>query len=82
MLRANLHRKRRYHFNPKCRKPLAKSCRLMRFLSNKAWLVNAAVRLARVPGLKPWVQRAIGWGMRVRVQKTPCAAGCYHEPGA
>ena len=39
---------------------LAKSYRLMRFLSNKAWLVNAAVRLARVPGLKPWVQRAIG----------------------
>ena len=39
---------------------LAKSYRLMRFLSNKAWLVNVAVRLARVPGLKPWVQRAIG----------------------
>ncbi len=39
---------------------LAKSYRLMRFLSNKAWLVNAAVRLARVPGLKPWVQKAIG----------------------
>ena len=39
---------------------LAKSYRLMRFLSNKAWLVNAAVRLARVPGIKPWVQRAIG----------------------
>ena len=39
---------------------LAKSYRLMRFLSNKAWLVNAGVRLARVPGLKPWVQRAIG----------------------
>ena len=39
---------------------LAKSYRLMRFLSNKAWLVNAAVRLARVTGLKPWVQRAIG----------------------
>ena len=39
---------------------LAKSYRLMRFLSNKPWLVNAAVRLARVPGLKPWVQRAIG----------------------
>ena len=39
---------------------LAKSYRLMRFLSNKAWLVNAAVRLAQVPGLKPWVQRAIG----------------------
>ena len=39
---------------------LAKSYRLMRFLSNKAWLVNAAVRLARVSGLKPWVQKAIG----------------------
>ena len=39
---------------------LAKSYRLMRFLSTKPWLVNAAVRLARVPGLKPWVQRAIG----------------------
>ena len=39
---------------------LAKSYRLMRFLSNKAWLVDAAVRLARVPGLKPWVQKAIG----------------------
>nr|WP_232342301.1 geranylgeranyl reductase family protein [Hymenobacter negativus] len=39
---------------------LAKSYRLMRFLSNKAWLVNAAVGLARVPGLKPWVQKAIG----------------------
>jgi flavin-dependent dehydrogenase len=39
---------------------LAQSYRLMRLLSNKAWLVNAAVRLARVPGLKPWVQRAIG----------------------
>ncbi len=39
---------------------LAKSYRLMRFLSNKAWLVNVAVRLARVSGLKPWVQRAIG----------------------
>jgi geranylgeranyl reductase family protein len=39
---------------------LAKSYRLMRFLSNKPWLVNAGVRLARVPGLKPWVQKAIG----------------------
>ncbi len=39
---------------------LAKSYRLMRFLSNKAWLVNAAVRLTRVPGFKLWVQRAIG----------------------
>jgi geranylgeranyl reductase family protein len=39
---------------------LAKSYRLMRFLSNKPWLVDAAVRLARVPGLKPWVQKAIG----------------------
>jgi len=39
---------------------LAKSYRLMRFLSTKPWLVNAAVGLARVPGLKPWVQRAIG----------------------
>ena len=39
---------------------LAKSYRLMRFLSNKPWLVNAGVRLARVPGLKPWVQRVIG----------------------
>ncbi len=39
---------------------LAKSYRLMRFLSNKAWLVNAAVRLAQVPGLKPWVQKMIG----------------------
>ncbi|MBF9238286.1 geranylgeranyl reductase family protein [Hymenobacter sp. BT683] len=39
---------------------LAKSYRLMRFLSNKAWLVNAAVSLAKVPGLKPWVQKAIG----------------------
>ncbi len=39
---------------------LAKSYRLMRFLSTKPWLVNAAVRLAQVPGLKPWVQRAIG----------------------
>ena len=39
---------------------LAKSYRLMRFLSNKPWLVNAGVRLARVPGLKPWVQWAIG----------------------
>lgn len=39
---------------------LAKSYRLMRFLSTKPWLVNAAVRLAHVPGLKPWVQRAIG----------------------
>ncbi|MFC7667863.1 NAD(P)/FAD-dependent oxidoreductase [Hymenobacter humi] len=41
-------------------KKLAKSYRLMRFLSTKPWLVNAAVRLARVPGLKPWVQKAIG----------------------
>ena len=39
---------------------LTKSYRLMRFLSTKPWLVNAAVRLARVPGLKPWVQKAIG----------------------
>ena len=39
---------------------LAKSYRLMRFLSNKPWLVNAGVRLARVPGLKPWVQKVIG----------------------
>ena len=39
---------------------LAKSYRLMRFLSTKPWLVNAAVRLAHVPGLKPWVQKAIG----------------------
>ena len=39
---------------------LAQSYRLMRFLSNKAWLVNTAVRLARVPGLRGWVQRAIG----------------------
>ncbi|OGX88749.1 hypothetical protein BEN47_08365 [Hymenobacter lapidarius] len=39
---------------------LAKSYRLMRFLSTKPWLVNAAVRLARVPGLKRWVQKAIG----------------------
>ncbi|MBJ6110054.1 geranylgeranyl reductase family protein [Hymenobacter sp. BT523] len=39
---------------------LAKSYRMMRFLSNKPWLVNAGVRLARVPGLKPWVQKAIG----------------------
>lgn len=39
---------------------LAKSYRLMRFLSTKPWLVNTAVRLARVPGLKPWVQKAIG----------------------
>jgi len=39
---------------------LAKSYRLMRFLSTKPWLVNAAVTLARVPGLKPWVQKAIG----------------------
>ena len=44
----------------KISRKLAKSYRLMRFLSNKPWLVNAAVRLARVPGLKPWVQRAIG----------------------
>ncbi|OGX85001.1 NAD(P)/FAD-dependent oxidoreductase [Hymenobacter glacialis] len=39
---------------------LAKSYRLMRFLSTKPWLVNAAVGLARVPGLKRWVQKAIG----------------------
>jgi geranylgeranyl reductase family protein len=39
---------------------LARSYRLMRFLSNKPWLVNAGVRLARVPGLKPWVQKVIG----------------------
>ena len=44
----------------KISRKLAKSYRLMRFLSNKPWLVNAGVRLARVPGLKPWVQRAIG----------------------
>jgi geranylgeranyl reductase family protein len=41
-------------------KKLAKSYRLMRFLSTKPWLVNAAVRLAKVPGVKPWVQKAIG----------------------
>ncbi|WP_426059638.1 NAD(P)/FAD-dependent oxidoreductase [Hymenobacter sp. B1770] len=41
-------------------KKLAKSYRLMRFLSTKPWLVNAAVSLAKVPGLKPWVQKAIG----------------------
>jgi flavin-dependent dehydrogenase len=44
----------------KISRKLAKSYRLMRFLSNKPWLVNAGVRLARVPGLKPWVQRVIG----------------------
>jgi geranylgeranyl reductase family protein len=44
----------------KISRKLAKSYRLMRFLSNKPWLVNAGVRLARVPGLKPWVQQAIG----------------------
>ena len=44
----------------KISRKLAKSYRFMRFLSNKPWLVNAGVRLARVPGLKPWVQRAIG----------------------
>ena len=44
----------------KISRKLAKSYRLMRFLSNKPWLVNVGVRLARVPGLKPWVQRAIG----------------------
>jgi geranylgeranyl reductase family protein len=44
----------------KISRKLAKSYRLMRFLSNKPWLVNAGVRLARVPGLKPWVQKAIG----------------------
>ena len=44
----------------KISRKLTKSYRLMRFLSNKPWLVNAGVRLARVPGLKPWVQKAIG----------------------
>ncbi|WP_052732603.1 NAD(P)/FAD-dependent oxidoreductase [Hymenobacter terrenus] len=44
----------------KISRKLAKSYRLMRFLSNKPWLVNAGVRLARVPGLKPWVQKVIG----------------------
>jgi flavin-dependent dehydrogenase len=44
----------------KISRKLAKSYRLMRFLSNKSWLVNAGVRLARVPGLKPWVQKVIG----------------------
>jgi geranylgeranyl reductase family protein len=44
----------------KISRKLAKSYRLMRFLSNKPWLVNVGVRLARVPGLKPWVQKAIG----------------------
>ena len=44
----------------KISRKLARSYRLMRFLSNKPWLVNAGVRLARVPGLKPWVQRLIG----------------------
>jgi flavin-dependent dehydrogenase len=39
---------------------LARSYRLMRFLSNKPWLVNAAVRLGRVPRLTPWLQKAIG----------------------
>ena len=39
---------------------LARSYRLMRFLSTKPWLVNAAVNLARVPGVRGWVQKAIG----------------------
>jgi hypothetical protein len=38
---------------------LAYSYRLMRFLGNKPWLVNAAVRLARLPGLRAAVQKAI-----------------------
>ena len=39
---------------------LARSYRLMRFLSNKPWLVNAAVRLGQLPALRPWLQKAIG----------------------
>ena len=39
---------------------LAKSYRLMRFLSDKPWLVNAAVRLGSVPGLRGLVQKGIG----------------------
>ncbi|WP_375417121.1 NAD(P)/FAD-dependent oxidoreductase [uncultured Hymenobacter sp.] len=39
---------------------LARSYRLMRFLSDKPWLVNAAVRLGQLPALRPWVQKAIG----------------------
>ncbi len=39
---------------------LAKSYRQMRFLSTRPWLVNAAVRLGNVPGLRGWVQRGIG----------------------
>jgi flavin-dependent dehydrogenase len=39
---------------------LAKRCRLMRFLSNKPWLVNAAVRLAKYWGSSPGCKRQ--WG--------------------
>lgn len=35
---------------------LAHSYHLMRFLSNKPWLVNAAARLGR----RPWAQQVIG----------------------
>ena len=39
---------------------LARSYKLMRFLSDKPWLVNTAVRLGQLPGLRAAVQKAIG----------------------
>ncbi|MFD1469217.1 geranylgeranyl reductase family protein [Hymenobacter caeli] len=39
---------------------LARSYRIMRFLGNKPWLVNAGVRLAQVPLARRWLQRLVG----------------------
>ncbi|MEJ7660330.1 MAG: hypothetical protein WKG07_12300 [Hymenobacter sp.] len=39
---------------------LARSYRIMRFLGNKPWLVNAGVRLAQVPPIGRWLQRLVG----------------------
>ncbi len=39
---------------------LARSYRIMRFLGNKPWLVNAGVRLARVPLARRWLQKLVG----------------------
>lgn len=39
---------------------LARSYRIMQFLGNKPWLVNAGVRLARVPLARRWLQKLVG----------------------
>lgn len=39
---------------------LARSYRVMRFMGNKPWLVNAGVRLAQVPLARRWLQKLVG----------------------